>query len=71
MDLNNNLNSNFDFHEDDLKTLCTHCFDVILNKLHRKQEKVLFPEKFNNVIYDFFKYIMIIFKYIRNLFLFL
>lgn len=45
----NSSDNNYD--EKDLKMLCFHCFEVLINKLKKKSEDVSFPNNFKNVIF--------------------
>ncbi len=42
-------NSQFNFKEEELKHLCFHCFEVLVDKLNKKSDPVPFPEKFSDV----------------------
>lgn len=50
---NNDCSKNIEFDSDvadeDLKSLCYHCFDVLINKISKKSEDIVFPSKFLNV----------------------
>lgn len=47
---NQNNSSNGYFDENELKMLCYHCFEVLINTLTNKNETVPFPNNFRNVI---------------------
>ena len=46
---NQNSNSTTKFEENDLKSLCFHCFDVLVSRLTKNYEEIPFPEKFVDV----------------------
>jgi len=41
--------SDLNYEENELKSLCFHCFEVLVNKLEKKSVEVPFPHKFANV----------------------
>ena len=57
----NNLNNNYyytnnimnidNYSNSDLQSLCCFCFDVLINKLNNKSEKIEFPVLFKNVFF--------------------